>query len=126
MDNLNYLTMRLINGAKARHKNIIINKPLSKISFLFLDKLIDLGFILSYKKGKNIIIFLKYGPLGEILIKNFKRISRGNLRTYLSVKDLWNSNNGVSILILTTTKGIMTDLEAKSSNLGGELLFILE
>ena len=71
---------------------------------------------------KSIKITLKYGPNGEKVIQGLKRISKPGLRVYAESNDIPRVLNGLGIAIVSTNKGIMTDKEARSQNVGGEVL----
>lgn len=87
------------------------------------------GYILKYKfdeeAGKQgiIKIALKYDPISkEPVIRNLQRVSKPGLRQYRKASDLPRVINGLGIAIISTSKGIMTDKQAKSENVGGEVL----
>jgi len=90
--------------------------------------LYDKGYILKYKfeddnKQGVIKIALKYDPqTKEPAIKNLERISRPGLRQYASPVQFNRVKNGLGIAIISTSKGVMTDKEAKAQNVGGEVL----
>jgi small subunit ribosomal protein S8 len=85
------------------------------------------GFITDYKYEKNITgdklnITLKYGEKKERVITGLKRISKSGLRVYASANEIPRVLNGLGIAIISTSKGLMTDKEARANNLGGEVL----
>ena len=91
--------------------------------------LFDQGYILNYKfeEGQNpqgtIKIALKYDPVDKVsAIKNLHRVSRPGLRQYTGYKDMPRVLNGLGIAILSTSKGVMTNKEAKEQKIGGEVL----
>ncbi len=88
--------------------------------------LVKEGYITSYKiegdKVKTLTINLKYAPNGERVISDLKRISKPGLRVYASVEDLPKVLNGLGIAIISTSKGIITDKEAREQKLGGEVI----
>ena len=73
-------------------------------------------------KIKMINITLKYGPNGEKVIQGLKRISKPGLRIYSNAEDMPKVLNGLGIAIVSTSKGIMTDKNARKLNVGGEVL----
>ena len=80
-----------------------------------------------YKIKKNdtqdtIVLFLKYGQNKERVITGLKRISKPGLRVYANAKEMPRVLNGLGIAIVSTSKGVMTDKEAREANLGGEVL----
>ena len=91
------------------------------------DVLVGEGYIASAEyegegTNKKIKIVLKYGPEGQKVISGIKRISKPSLRVYCGVQDLPKVLNGLGIAIVSTSKGIMTDKEARQKNLGGEII----
>ena len=85
------------------------------------------GFIEDYEYQKNtngdkLNITLKYGEKKERVITGLKRISKSGLRVYVKADDVPRVLNGLGIAIISTSKGLMTDKEARANNLGGEVL----
>ena len=118
------LVIRIKNGYMAKKE--IIESPHSKYKEAILKKLMNLKFIESYSvKGeikKNIIINLSYEE-GNPAITDVKIFSKPGMRLYISYKNLKPVLSGFGYSVLSTSKGIMTDREAKKAKLGGELLF---
>ncbi len=121
-----YLT-RLRNAIKANHR--IVEIPSSKLKKEITKVLFEKGYILNYKfedvtNHQGVIkIALKYHPVTKTpAIKNLQRISTPGLRKYTGVTTLPRVINGLGIAILTTSKGVMTDKEARNMNVGGEVL----
>ena len=120
-----YLT-RLRNAIKAKHK--IVDIPGSNIKRELTKILFDKGYIMNFKFEEegyqgNIKIALKYHPTTKVsAIRGLKRISRSGLRNYTSVRTMPRVLNGLGVAIVSTSKGVMTDKEAKSENVGGEVL----
>jgi small subunit ribosomal protein S8 len=120
-----YLT-RVRNAVKANHR--IVEIPASNLKKELTKILFDKGYILNYKfedttvQG-NIKIALKYHPVTKIpAIHSLERISKPGLRKYRGSDNLPRVLNGLGVAILSTSKGIMTDKEAKMQNVGGEVL----
>ena len=120
-----YLT-RLRNGIQAKHK--VVNIPGSNIKREMTKILFDKGYIMNYKfedegyQG-NIKIALKYHPITKVpAIRGLKRISKSGLRNYTAARNMPRVLNGLGVAILSTSKGVMTDKEAKNENVGGEVL----
>jgi len=116
---------RMRNALSAKHKSVSI--PVSKIKLNIAELLVKEGFISSYKvEGEgikaNIVIDFKFGPKGEKVINGLKRISKPGLRIYASSEDLPKVINGLGIAIVSTNKGLMTDRQARTENIGGEVL----
>ncbi len=121
-----YLT-RIRNAQMAGHR--VVEIPASKLKENITRILKDQGYILNYKMIKNeqdhpvIKIALKYDKTtGEPVIKGLKRVSKPGLRKYADVKNLPKVINGLGIAIVSTSKGIMTDKQARKENVGGEIL----
>jgi small subunit ribosomal protein S8 len=120
-----YLT-RIRNAIMAKHK--IVEIPASNMKREITKILYDNGYILSYKfedddKQGIIKIALKYHPQTKLAaIKSLKRISRPGLRRYAGVDKLPRVLNGLGIAILSTSRGIVTDKEARKMKIGGEVL----
>lgn len=121
-----YLT-RVRNAIIAGHK--VVEIPASNMKREITRILHDQGFILNYKveddKGPQgtIKIALKYDKMShEPAIRSMERISKPGLRKYKSNADLPRVINGLGIAIVSTSKGVMTDKEARKANVGGEIL----
>ena len=85
------------------------------------------GYIIDYSnkkdiKGNKLTITLKYGDKRERVITGLKRISKSGLRVYAKTNEIPRVLNGLGIAIISTSKGLMTDKEARQSGLGGEVL----
>ncbi len=117
---------RIRNGYLAGNK--IVECPSSKMKVAITKILCEKGYILSYKvvEGQpqdTIKIALKYHPQTKVAaIKKIERISTPGLRQYTDVKEMPRVLNGLGIAILSTSKGIITDKEAKDLNVGGEVI----
>lgn len=117
---------RVRNAQMAGHR--IVEIPASNLKKRMTEILYDQGYILKYKfeddsKQGVIKIALKYDPATkEPAIKALERISRPGLRQYASPVDFKRVKNGLGIAIVSTSKGVMTDKQAKSQNVGGEIL----
>ena len=116
---------RIRNAITAKHADVEI--PASKTKKAIVDILLNEGYIDSYEViehelQNSIKITLKYGYKGERVITGLKRISKPGLRVYAKSAELPKVLNGLGIAIVSTSKGIMTDKNARSQNLGGEVL----
>ncbi len=118
---------RIRNAVKANHK--VVEAPASKIKMEITKILYDQGYILAYKEDKDekghptIKIALKYHAQTKTnAINGLKRISRPGLRRYTNVDDMPKVLNGLGIAIVSTSKGVMTDKQARKDNVGGEIL----
>lgn len=121
-----YLT-RVRNAIRANHR--VVEVPASNLKKEITKILFDKGYILNYKFEDNaskqgvIKIALKYHPVTKLsAIRSLDRISSPGLRTYAGVSNMPKVLNGLGIAIISTSKGVMTDKEAKSQNVGGEVL----
>lgn len=121
-----YLT-RVRNAIKANHR--IVEVPASNLKKEITKILFDKGYILNYKfeetenKQGLIKIALKYHPVTkQNAIRGLVRISKPGLRKYAGVETMPRVLNGLGVAILSTSKGVMTDKEAKRENVGGEVL----
>lgn len=120
-----YLT-RIRNAQMANHR--IVEIPASNLKKRITEILYEKGYILKYKfeddtKQGLIKIALKYDPdTKQPAIQSLERISRPGLRTYSSPAEFKRVKNGLGVAIISTSKGVMTDKEAKSQNVGGEVL----
>ncbi len=117
---------RIRNAQMANHR--IVEIPASNLKKRMTEILYDKGYILKYKfeddnKQGVIKIALKYDPTTkEPAIKTLERVSRPGLRTYSKPAEFKRVKNGLGVAILSTSKGVMTDKEAKLQNVGGEVL----
>lgn len=120
-----YLT-RIRNAVMAGHR--VVEIPSSSLKKEITKILMDKGYILNYKFDKvgafdTIKIALKYHPATKTpAIKTLKRVSSPGLRKYVGVDEIPRVLNGLGIAILSTSKGVMTDKEARNENVGGEVL----
>jgi len=118
-----YLT-RIRNAAKAKHRRVDIpSSNLKKaISKILLEKNFISGYTVLEDKKQNVLrINLKYHS-GKPVITGLKRVSKPGIRTYRGSKELPRVLGGLGIVIVTTSKGLMTDAQAKRDNVGGEIL----
>ena len=121
-----YLT-RMRNAIASKHR--IVEIPASKLKKEITKILFEKGYILNYKfenegqHNQSIKIALKYHPVTKIsAISELKRVSSPGLRRYVSVEDMPRVLNGLGIAIISTSKGLMTDKEARTLNVGGEVI----
>lgn len=121
-----YLT-RLRNAIKARHR--VVEIPASNTKKAITKILFEQGYILNYKFDDkagpqgSIKIALKYHPMSKAsAIKSLSRISRPGLRQYSGVNELPKVLSGLGLAIISTSKGLMTDKEARTQKVGGEVM----
>lgn len=117
---------RVRNAYLAGHK--VVEIPASKMKVELTRILHEKGYILSYKVVEGtpyntIKIALKYHPdTKQAAIKKIQRISTPGLRKYVGVEEMPRVLNGLGIAVISTSKGMMTDKEAKEQNIGGEVI----
>lgn len=116
---------RIRNANMAKHESFEV--PASKIKFDIANILKREGFIkdvdyIEDNKQNVIRVFLKYSPTEERVITNLKRISKPGLRAYVKADEVPKVLNGLGIAIISTSEGVLTDKEARSRNLGGEVV----
>lgn len=116
---------RIRNGLIAKHN--VVEMPYSKMKRAIADILVNEGFIAkadTVGEGieAKIVVTLKYGPKGEKVITNLKRISKPGLRIYCNADKLPRVLGGLGIAIISTSQGVMTCKEAREKHIGGEVL----
>ncbi|MFD1144079.1 30S ribosomal protein S8 [Larkinella insperata] len=120
-----YLT-RIRNAIRAKHR--VVEIPASNIKKEITKVLFDKGFIQNYRFDEtgpqgSIKIALKYNPVTkQPAIVDLQRVSRPGLRQYKGATDIPRIFNGLGVAIVSTSKGVMTDKEARTLNVGGEVL----
>ncbi|MDR2822720.1 MAG: 30S ribosomal protein S8 [Acholeplasmatales bacterium] len=124
------LLTRIRNANKVRIHTVDI--PYSKIKLSILDVILKEGFIQKYdvvkekdSKFSKIVVTLKYTTTNERVIQGLKRISKPGLRVYASAEQLPRVLNGLGVALISTSKGILTDAEARAKSIGGEVLAYL-
>lgn len=123
-DPIGDMLTRIRNAGRARHEKTVI--PASKLKRAIVQVLKDEGYIKDFvvhEDGKQgeITVFLKYEN-GENVIRSIKRVSRPGLRRYVPKDEIPRVLNGLGIAILSTSKGVLVDREARKAGVGGELL----
>ena len=116
---------RIRNANQMKYNEVLV--PTSKLKVDIANILKNEGYINGYKiekssVGSNMIIELKYGAKKERVITGLKRISKPGLRVYAKKENVPMVINGLGIAIISTSKGLMVDREARKQNLGGEVL----
>lgn len=124
-DTIADMLTRIRNASAAKHDSVDV--PASKVKKAIAQILLDEGYITSFTAiddGKQgiIRIELKYGPNKAQTITGIRRVSKPGLRIYTNVEDMPKVMRGLGIAILSTSKGIMTDKQARRENVGGEVL----
>ena len=120
------LLTRIRNAQKARHESVTI--PRSKIKVGIVSILKSEGFVEGYideaDKGPQgtLKVFLRYNGKAGGVIRGLKRISKPGRRVYVGKKDIPRVRDGLGLVILTTPRGLLTDLQARQAGVGGEVV----
>ena len=123
-DPIGDMIARIKNAQVRNHKKVDL--PSSKFKIKILDILKAEGFIIDYKindenNKSTIKVDLKYHS-GNPVISTFQRVSKPGRRIFSSAESLPKINNGLGIAIVSTPKGVMTDIDARKKNIGGEII----
>ena len=123
-DPIGDMLARIKNSQTRNKKNVTM--PSSKFKTKIADVLKEEGFIIDYKiedneKKHNLIITLKYN-YGNPVINTIERVSKPGRRIFSSAESLPRINNGLGIAIISTPKGVMTDVNARKQKIGGEII----
>ncbi len=118
------LTM-IRNACSARHGKVDV--PASKLKREIVRILVEEGFVKNYayiedNKQDVLRLYLKYGPKGESIIRGIKRVSRPGRRRYVGKGEIPRVLNGMGIAIISTSRGIFPDRDARKTRVGGEVL----
>ena len=124
-DTIADMLTRIRNANSAKHESVDI--PASNMKKAIAQILVDEGYIKGFtvtEDGKQVMIHvtLKYGPNKSQVITGLRRVSKPGLRIYTNVEDMPKVMRGLGIAILSTSKGVMTDKQARANNVGGEVL----
>jgi small subunit ribosomal protein S8 len=116
---------RIRNANRMRHATV--EMPASKLKLEILKVLKKEGYIVGFEKqgegvSTKIVVTLKYTSTNERVIRGLKRISKPGLRVYAQVEQLPKVLDGLGIALISTSKGILTDREARLAQVGGEVL----
>jgi len=116
---------RIRNANKARFETVDI--PASKLKVSIAKILKDAGYIKNYKVVKDskqgiLQLFMKYGSKGDPVISEIQRVSKPSIRVYVNKDEIPSVRNGLGLAILSTSKGILTDTEARKQQVGGEVI----
>jgi len=119
---------RIRNALGARHK--IVGVRASKVCEGICQVLKDEGYIDDYRRVDDakqglLRVYLKYGPMGEDVVREIRRVSRPGRRVYSSVDDLPRPLDGLGIAVVSTSKGILSDGRCRKAKIGGEVLCIV-
>ena len=124
-DPLSDYLARIRNAHKATHRHVDI--PSSKLKRAFTQILLDKGYIRRYiniDDGKQglLRLYLKYESNGVPVIRSMKRVSKPGLRQYVTAEEMPRVRNGLGIAVISTSRGVLTDKEARVNHIGGEVL----
>ena len=124
-DTIADMLTRIRNANSAKHESVDI--PASNMKKAIAQILLDEGYIKDFtvtEDGKQgmIHVTLKYGPNKSQVLTDLRRVSKPGLRIYTFVEDMPKVMRGLGIAILSTSKGVMTDKQARANNVGGEVL----
>lgn len=124
-DSIADMLTRIRNAQTAKHETVSVESSIMKKSIAQI--LLDEGYISAFEevengKFKNLVITLKYVNKNQKVITGLKRISKPGRRIYASCEDLPKVLGGLGIVIVSTSKGVMTDKEARKLGIGGEVL----
>ena len=125
-DSIADMLTRIRNAQTARHETVSVETSIMKKSIAQI--LLDEGYISAFdevengNKNKNLVISLKYVNKNQRVITGLKRISKPGRRIYASCEELPKVLGGLGIVIVSTSKGVMTDREARKLGIGGEVL----
>ena len=124
-DSIADLLTRIRNASSAKHETVDI--PASNMKKAIMQILVDEGYVKNFtviEDGKQGMIraTLKYGEGKTPVITGLRRVSKPGLRIYSSVEDMPKVLKGLGIAIVSTSKGVMTDRQARKENVGGEIL----
>lgn len=116
---------RIRNAQKAGHATVLI--PRSNVKLALVKVLKNEGFIEGYVEAQDntqgkIKVFLKYNSNDEGTIKGIHRVSKPGRRFYVGRDDVPRVRNGLGVAVLTTSKGLLTDAQARQAGVGGEVL----
>ena len=120
---------RIRNAVQSRHRRV--DMPSSKLKAEIARLLKEQNYITDYRvleteEGRKILrVVLKYAAGGQSVIRALQRVSTPGLRKYVGVSEIPRVRNGLGIAILSTSKGLMSDREARQSRTGGELLALV-
>lgn len=119
---------RIRNGLRARQQ--VVNIRASQLCENICRVLKEEGYIQDYKRVEDdkqdlLRVYLKYGPTGEDVVTEIKRVSKPSRRVYSSVDDIPRPLNGMGISIVSTSRGVLSDRQCREQKVGGEVLCVV-
>lgn len=122
-DFLSDMIARIKNGNVASLPYVELHPKTTRVCFEVLNVLYQEGYIAGYGMDQNKgYVYLKYSPSGISILGGIFRVSKPGRKIFLSSNALWKPKSGRGIFILSTSKGVLTDKEARLANVGGEVL----
>jgi small subunit ribosomal protein S8 len=120
------LLTNIRNGLHAHKERV--DAPWSRLKESVIKVVVEEGFLKEYtkveEKGRPLLrIWLKYDSAGQPVLRGVKRVSKPSLRTYAGTSDIPLVQNGLGVNILSTSRGVMADRDARKQHVGGEILF---
>ncbi len=124
-DPIGDMLTRIRNGVRARQA--VLEMPASNIKRAILQRMVDEGYLAEVNEKEDgrqglLIVRLKYDNHGDSVIDGLERISKPGRRLYAAVDDIPRSQSGYGTVILSTSKGVVTDKKARELGVGGEVL----
>ena len=125
MDPIADLLTRTRNGIQARHKEVRV--PYSKLKFEIARVLLEEGYISNFQSDgegiqKSIVVTLKYNEDGSSVVRGLERVSRQSRRVYVGADSIPKVLGGLGVSIVSTSKGLLTDRDARRERVGGEVV----
>jgi small subunit ribosomal protein S8 len=119
---------RIRNSLRARQE--VLTVPASGVCEGILRVLKEEGYLQDYKRVEDqkqglLRVYLKYGPLGEDVVSEIRRVSKPGKRVYKGAGDLPRPMNGMGISVVSTSKGVLSDRQCRQQNIGGEVLAVV-
>jgi small subunit ribosomal protein S8 len=112
---------RIRNANSSKHESVLV--PKSNVKMAIAKILLEEGYIKDVKEDdRNIVITLKYVGNKQRVISGLKRISKPGLRVYAECENLPKVLNGLGIVLVSTSQGVMTDKKAREAGIGGEVM----
>jgi small subunit ribosomal protein S8 len=128
MDHLANMLVSVTNAAKVYKTDVVVrhNSVCEEVAKILVSEGYVANYIVEGETQKSIRITLKYETNGNGVIRNMRRVSKSSLRQYSKSSSIPDVKNGLGLLIISTNKGIMTGRQARSQNLGGEVLMVVD
>jgi small subunit ribosomal protein S8 len=125
LDTISDFLTRLRNGIMARYKDVRV--PFSKMRYEVARILLEEGYISNFQVdgegiGKSLVVTLKYDEDGRSVVLGIERVSRQSRRVYVGADELPRILGGMGVAVISTSKGLMTDRDARRERIGGEVI----